>query len=286
MNERLHRSKRLGIPSQLITRPLTDALRESRTWSLHQDIRPSLARHLRERELDAALLSPLDYAKESSDYCIVPEAVVASTGNGSIVVRFREGIKHIGTLAVDPAFASEIILAKIILAEEFNLEPAILPMHASVDVMLQKADAALLTGDTAFQEWGASENIIDVVEEWNEMTGLPYVHALWCGWQSELSDKDVKQLGAACVKGVESIPDIALQFSKEHRRSVQEFLESFIYELTPDVRDGLAEFMKYLYYHGVVADIADLNFYKPQPEMGALSKSVFPGEQPDARSTN
>lgn len=276
MNEQPHRTKRLGIPSQISTRPLTDALRGHRSWCLIQDMRPTLARQLRERELHAALLSPLDYAKESSDYCIVPDAAVSSTGNGSVVVRFREGVRQITTLAVDPAFASEIILTKIILAEEFNLEPAILPMHATVDVMLQKADAALLTGDAAFEAWGSSENIIDVVEEWNEMTGLPYVHALWCAWQSDLTRKDAELLQTARLKGVEGIPDIALQFSKERRRGVQEFLESFSYELAADAREGLAEFMKYLYYHGVVADVADLNFYKAEPEADTLPKTLSP----------
>lgn len=276
MIERSHRAKRLGIPNQLSMRPLTDALRRNRTWCLVHDSRPALAKQLRERELHAALLSPLDYAKESSDYCIVPDAAVASTGNGSVVVRFREGIKQITTLAVDPAFASEIILTKIILAEEFSIEPAILPMHATVDTMLQKADAALLTGDVAFKEWGAAENIIDIVEEWNEMTGLPYVHAVWCAWQSDLSPKDAELLKSARLKGVEGIPDIALQFSKDQRRGVQEFLESFMYELAPDARDGLAEFMKYLYYHGVVADVADLNFYKAEPEADTLPKNVSP----------
>jgi chorismate dehydratase len=243
---------------------------------LVHDTRPTLARQLRERELHAALLSPLDYAKESSDYCIVPNAAVSSTGNGSVVVRFREGIRQITTLAVDPTFASEIILTKIILAEEFNIEPTILPMHATLDVMLQKADAALLTGDAAFAAWGSSENIIDVVEEWNEMTGLPYVHALWCAWQSDLTHKDAEMLQTARLKGVEGIADIAQQFSREQRRAVQEFLESFTYELLPDARDGLAEFMKYLYYHGVVADVADLNFYKTEPESDTLPKSLSP----------
>ncbi len=276
MNERTNKAKRLGIPPELCTRPLTDALRENRTWCLVHDTRPALAKLLREREVHAALLSPLDYAKESSDYCIVPDAGVTSTGNGSVVVRFREGVKQISTLAVDPAFASEIILTKIILAEEFNIKPSILPMHATVDIMLQKADAALLTGDVAFHQWGVSENIIDVVEEWNEMTGLPYVHALWCAWQSDLARKDAELLQSARRKGVEGIPDIAMQFTKEQRRGVQEFLESFAYELAPDAREGLAEFMKYLYYHGVVADVADLNFYEAEPEADTLPKSVSP----------
>ncbi|MER3523941.1 MAG: hypothetical protein C4326_07705 [Ignavibacteria bacterium] len=272
----MHVAKRLGIPTHLSTRPLTDPLRNSKAVTLMKDLRPSLARQLRERELHAALISPLDYAKESSDYCLVPDVAVASGGNGSIVVRFREGLQHIKTLAVDPEFPAEILLTKIILAEEFDIEPTILPLQATVEAMLEKADAALLTGDAAFYQWGVSENVIDIVEEWNEMTSLPYVHALWCGWADQLSPKDIELLQTARKKGVEGLADIAKDYGKEQRRSVQEFLESFTYDLTPEVREALAEFLRYLYYHGVMPDIADLNFYTREQETGPLATDGSP----------
>lgn len=266
--------KRIGIPPFLSARPLTEPMRAVRGFSLIEEARPTLARRLREQQLAGALLSPLDYARESSDYSIVPNVCIASEGNGSIVVRFNEGIREITTLAVDPAFACEIILTKIILAEEFNIEPVIVPMNNSLEVMLQKADAALLTGDAAFHAWNSSASIIDVVEEWNEMTGLPYVHALWCVYQHQMTPAIIEAFQTSRLKGVEGIPDIAQQFPKDQRRAVQEFLESFTYEITPDVRDGLAEFMKYLYYHGVMPDVADLNFYKTEPEADSLPTSV------------
>lgn len=272
----MHVAKRLGIPTHLSTRPLTDPLRSSKAVTLIKDLRPTLARQLRERELHAALISPLDYAKESSDYRIVPDVAIASSGNGSIVVRFREGVQRIKTLAVDPEFPAEILLTKIILAEEFDIEPTILPLQATVEGMLQRADAALLTGDAAFDQWGASKNVIDIVEEWNEMTGLPYVHALWCGWADRLSPKDIELLQTARQKGVAGIAEIAMDFGKEQRPRVQEFLESFTYDVTPDVREALAEFLKYLYYHGVTPDIADLNFYRREHETGPLATNGSP----------
>ena len=263
--------KRFGTPPLLTARPLAEPLRGVRGVNLVEEPRPTLARRLREQELAGALLSPLDYARDSSDYSIVPNVCIASEGNGSIVIRFKEGIREITTLAVDPAFACEIILAKIILAE-----PAILPMNNSIEIMLQKADAALLTGDAAFQAWNSSASILDVVEEWNEMTGLPYVHALWCVYAHQMTPALVEELQRARRKGIEGISDIAQHYPKDQRRAVKEFLESFTYELTSDVREGLAEFMKYLYYHGITPDVADLNFYKTEPEADSLPKSVSP----------
>jgi chorismate dehydratase len=257
--------KLLGIPTQLITKPLTQALRTTAVFQLVEDARPNIAKRLQEQEFSAALLSPLDYAKESSDYCIVPNvAVVSPEGNGSIVVRFREGIKNVKTLAVDPSYASEIILTNIILAEAFELEPTIVPMIAQPERMLHKADAALLVGDLALNAPGDSRNSIDIVEEWNEMTGLPYVHALWCGRENGLTKEEMHHLQSAMEKGVAGIEDIARECAFENRDALQRYLESFSYTLDDRAREGLAEFMKYLYYHGILPDVAEVKFFKQE----------------------
>lgn len=255
--------KRIGIPHSLLTRPVTEALRHAEQYTVVQEPRPSLARKLHLQELSAALISPLDYAKESSDYLIVPGIAVASFhGNGSILVRFREGVQSISTIAVDPAFASEIVMTKIVLAEEFAIEPAILPMNASLDVMLQKADAALITGDDAFRLRHESENIIDIVEEWNEMTDLPFVHAIWCSREGDLTSADMQTLQRMQEKSISGIDEIARTYPPEQREAVSEYLRSFSFSLDDEVRDALAETMRYLYYHGILPDVAELNFHR------------------------
>ncbi len=256
--------KLLGIQTSLHTKPLTEPLRGNSSFQLIQDVRPALAKKLREHELSAALLSPLDYAKESSEYCIVPNVAVVSAEGGTIV-RFREGVKKIRTLAVDPQFACEIILAKIILSEAFHIEPQIFPMHADAETMMQRADAALLVGDAAFGH--QSENSIDVVEEWFELTGTPFVHAIWCGREDSLVAADMDVLRQAQAQGIAGIPDLLLNYDPSEREGVQDYLESFTYALEEQDRDGLAEFMKYLYYHGILPDVVDLNFFNTSGDL-------------------
>ncbi len=267
--------KLLGIPTQLFTKPLTQALRTNTSFQLVEDSRPNIAKQLREQELSAALVSPLEYAKDSSDYRIVPNVgVISAQADSSIVVRFREGVKNIKTLAVDPSFASEIIITRIVLAEEFGIEPRILPMIASVESMLQKADAALLAGDAAFRNGKDSEDIIDIVEEWNEMTGLPLVHAIWCGREQDLTKEDIQQLQDAMMRGVAGITDIAHEFPKDTREDVQQYLESFSYDLSDEAKQGIAEFMKYLYCHGITPDVSELNFYSTEEANDNLLSDV------------
>ncbi len=258
--------KLIGIPPHIYTKPLTEALRTNNAFQLIEELRPALAKQLREQELNAALLSPLEYAKDSSDYCIVPKiGAVSQTGNGSIVVRFQEGGKKIQTLAVNPSFVWEIVLTRIIFAEAFDIELTIVPMNAAADVMLQKADAALFVGDSAVEVMG-TDSIIDITEEWNQLTGLPLVHAIWCGREGDLMKEDVGILQQAALKGTAGINDIVLAVQPDDREALQRFLESFSYELNAEAEEGLAEMMKYFYYHGITPDVSELNFYKTEDE--------------------
>lgn len=267
----MRQPKPLGIPPPLFTKPLTEPLRGNPAFRLVEESRPVLAAKLRENDLCAALLSPLDYARGSSEYNIVPNVAVVST-HGGAVIRFREGVQRVTTLAVDPQYACEIVLAKIILSEAFNIEPLIIPTNIPAEQMLQKADAALLVGDAAFREH--SENTIDIVEEWFEMTGTPFIHALWCGREHALTNEEVKFLQDAPVKGVAGIADIAMRYAPAERGAVNEYLQSFTYALEEEDREGLAEFMKYLYYHGVLPDVADLNFFRPNDTKSDLLSGI------------
>lgn len=258
--------KLLGIPPYIYTKPLTEALRVNGVFQLIEESRPALARQLREQELIAGLLSPLEYAKDSSDYSIVPKiGAVSEIGNGSIVVRFHEGGKKIQTLAVNPSFVWEIVLTKIVFAEAFDIELTIVPMNAPPDVMLQKADAALFVGDSAVEVMG-TDSIIDITEEWNQLTDLPLVHAIWCGREGDLTKEDIQHLQQSALKGTAGIKDIVLALQPDEREALQRFLESFSYDLNDEAEAGLAEMMKYFYYHGITPDVSELNFYKTEDE--------------------
>ena len=115
---------RLGVPSVFYTKPLTVHLAERDLFARQVDVPAQHAVRLREHELDAAFLTPIDYARDSSEYRIVPGVGVSSaSATGSISLVFHDEIQTVNTVAIDPSSSSEIILAKIILAEEYELEP-------------------------------------------------------------------------------------------------------------------------------------------------------------------
>ena len=77
--------------------------------------------------------------------------------------------------------------------------------------MLQGADAALVIGDPAFDIDPARHGVtkIDLGGEWNALTGLPFVYAMWVGRPGAASPEQCRQLQHARDRGVEHLEAIA-----------------------------------------------------------------------------
>lgn len=264
-------SLRLGTPVDFYTAPLAVPLGSADAFVRHPDTPARLALALREGKLDIAFLSPLDYARESSLYEIVPGAGASSSvSTGTVSLVFREENLHtVATVAIDPAYTSEIVLAKIVLAEEFELRPKFVPVQGSVDEMLAQADAVLLVGDASLRAVDVHPNRIDLVEVWTEMTDLPFVHGIWVARAGKCTPVHANLLQDAVRTGVQSIETIAgnapaTLFPDQNRNLLYDYLNAFSYELTDEDVDGFQEFIRFAYYHGVLPDVGDVNFYSPE----------------------
>lgn len=265
--------KRLGIPPHLYALPLKGRGRgdPGYEWVVDAPARNAIA--LREGSLDLAFLTPIEYARESSLYYIIRGVAVSSRGgDGSVALLFREGVDRLSSLAIDPSSASEIVLASIILAEQFNIRPSLVPCRTTPEASLQDADAVLLVGDRALRMTHVHGNTLDLVEEWEEMTSLPYVHGIWCGQEHAAGMEDLERLRRLCTEGRGTLTTLSQTAAREGRldplnaRQILEYLEGLSFEETEDVEEGLREFIRYAYYHGVLPDIVDLQYYDSTPE--------------------
>jgi chorismate dehydratase len=264
--------KRLGIPGALFLSPLTTTLRRREGFMLTVDAPARNALRLRGHDLDAALLSPIDFAREGSLYRVVPGVAASSqSANSAITLHFREGLHDIATLAADPAVTSEIVLAKIILAEEFDVSPKIVPFQGPLDAMLGKADAALLAGDASLRETAVRHNVVDLVEAWGEMTDLPFAHCFWCAREEDLTEEEAKTLRQAGEEGTSLIDEIAADASSHAHSSIpvaalKAHLETFSYDFSDEAQEGLKEFLRYAYYHAILPDVPDIRWFGESSE--------------------
>jgi chorismate dehydratase len=256
--------KRLGLNGEVYCAPLFSGLQNSELFTPGYDLVATNARKLRNHELDAVFLSPMEYARDSSDYMIVPDlAVVSHQSNGSLLLAFRESLHTVRSLAVDPSFASEAVLASVLLRERGEVAPQIVPAAGGLNQLLAVADAALLIGNATLQNPGVRSRSIDLVEEWMEMTDLPYVHGVWTFHENGLSASHIAALQHARDRGVGTLADIAAVEGNRLGISpddIRQFLDGFSYSFGSKEQEGFTELLRYAYFHGIIADIPELNF--------------------------
>jgi predicted solute-binding protein len=225
---------------------------------------------LRDRSLQGAFLTPIDYARESSLFYVIPDVAVASAGGeGSVMLHFRESLTAITSVAVNPSSSSEIVLARILLAEQFDSTPSLVPFQGNASEGLARADAVLCVGDDALRERRAQARALDLVEEWNEMTGLPYVHGFWAVREKSLRPEEIREIQKAPRAGRAALEKIAAEAARAHgipglgAEEAREYLEQFSYDFTEQTEASLRELYRFAYFHGILPDVADLQFADP-----------------------
>jgi predicted solute-binding protein len=264
---------RLAVSEALYLKPLLFGLdRPESPFELVVDAPAKNALNLSKRseEIRSAFLSPIDYARYGAEYCIVPNICAASAvRNNSIQLIIKSGLRNIQRLAIDIRFTSEIILAKIILSEKYrnlssNENLQFIPMAPDVDAMLAKADAALLVSHRPQLVEREGTFNLDLVEEWNDLTDLPYVHGFWVGREEEFSEIEAKALLTAKTNGTLLKTQIMQTAARQDDFSLgdtDQYISSFSYDFSEREEESLAEFIQYAYFHGVIGDVPDIRFF-------------------------
>ncbi len=235
--------RRIGIVPDLVARPLFSRFHDP-GFEVVRDVPGALAVKLRDQQLDGAFLSPIDAirglpgCRPAGGGCLA-----ATSGSNTARLLFRSGIRDIRTLAVDPGRTSEIVLAHLVLVEQYDLTPRIVPITGSPAESLSDCDAALVAGDEASGALAVDEGL-DLVEEWMEIADLPFVHGLWYAREGAF-ETDGPDLFTCPASG----------------RPLASGTVSYAFD--EEARSGLAEFVRMAYYHGILKEIPEFNTFLP-----------------------
>jgi chorismate dehydratase len=161
---------------------------------------------------DIGILPVIEMARQKLDY--FPGWGIACHGPvRSILLVSKVPFGRIRTLATDAGSRSSVMLARVILAEKYGAEPRLHSRPADLAAMLEEADAALVIGDPALRLDPSKLpfETLDLGGEWNQMTGLPMVFAVWSGRKEVMQPRYEQIFAASCRYGLEHAADIARQ---------------------------------------------------------------------------
>lgn len=143
-----------------------------------------LNRMLENREIVMSPVSSAAYAKNHDQWLLMPDVSISSFGKVMSVIlasHYSLDDLHGKRIIFSEESATAANLVRYILARR-KIRPVIETRKITdADAMAKNVDAALVIGDAALiQNWEESfEHVFDLGEIWNEMTGLPFVYAVW-----------------------------------------------------------------------------------------------------------
>ena len=178
------RAIQVGAVSYLNAKPLYYGL-DAHEPAIHLviDLPSRLAARLASGDLDVALIPSVEYLRGvARGYEILPGFAIAAHGPVRSVKLFsRVPFGQIRRLALDEGSRTSQALTRVWLDAAHGVRPEVietLPM--GVSALESTADAVLVIGDRAMKVPDAPfHQVVDLAAAWQEMTGLPFVFALW-----------------------------------------------------------------------------------------------------------
>ena len=240
---------RLGAVPYLNARPLCAPLERARPGecTLSYAAPSRIPAALSGGELDVGLMPSLAVLSREGLRAADGVAIGSDGPVRSVLLLCRTPLPRLKTLALDPDSMSSNALARILLAEAHGLRPE--PAPADM------ADARLLIGDPALAGLpGPWEEILDLGGAWKDLTGLPFVYALWAG--PSLSGPAAGILRAAKQDGLSDLERIAREDGPAagipFETALPYLRDAIRYDLGDREREGLQAFAALARAHGLL----------------------------------
>ncbi len=236
----------------------------------------------------SADLGLIPVAALTADLAVVPGCVIASQHQvRSILLLVKnparvsqgEALKRVRMVAADTASRSSVAYAHILFDHFHDTKPTFVAQPADPSAMLQANDAALLIGDPALLAREHREQIesaspepllwLDVATLWRELTGLPWVAAVWAVRPDSLTNPGVTpaqlitDLQTSRDHGLAHIDDLVTEWT--HRLTLSpETIRTYLtrnihYTLDPDCITAIHRFRKLAAGIGALPALPHLN---------------------------
>lgn len=244
---------KIAAVSYLNSKPLTYALESGEIKNLIQldFFYPSeVASRLIDNRADVALLpvEALLSLKEYyiiSDYCISTEEEVAS------VCLFSEvPIENIQTVLLDYQSRTSVALLKILLRDHWKISPELKNASEGYESQIAGTTAGLIIGDRALKQRILSKYVYDLSLAWKQMTGMPFVFAVWAA-NKKLDDQFIELFSLANQEGLKNIEKISSEIIFPEYDLHQYFTNNISYVLDNKKRKAISYFLEKVKEYGL-----------------------------------
>lgn len=258
---------RVGIVNYVNSRPLSRGLLRGRQEGgfACESLPPAvIADRLAAGTLDVGLVPSVELARIPG-LTVLPGLAIAATHEvRSVLLVSKVPIAEIASVALDENSRTSAALVRMILQDRYGLVPTFRQARANLEQMLAEADAALIIGDPALTVPRERYVVLDLAGEWLEMTGLPFVFAVWAARNEVATAELVVPFAESLATGLGELEAIIAETVAETGLSPavlrDYFTRNLRYRMGPAEQAGLAEFLRRAASHGLTSEPAALRF--------------------------
>ena len=251
------------------------------------------AEDLRAGRADVGIIPSIEYQRMEDVVALPGMAIAAKHEVRSLIVVSKVPIEMARTFALDTNSRSTVGLARILSQRHWNIDPEFIDMPPDANLMLARADAALVIGDPALRlrlELDALQNktpsgngccgwadedehpvkgiqtlfVYDMAQQWREMTGLPAVLAIWVARRGVITPEMAEDFQASRAYGLSHINDIAegaaLKLNLPPRELERYLTENIDFSLDDENLAGLHRYYEECAKAGLIPKARELEF--------------------------
>lgn len=252
-------SHRIGSIPYLNVAPLVYGIEDQLTLCEPAQLADALHRG----QLDVGIV-PVAEVLQHDEYDVIDGIAIAARGSvRSVFLAHREPVDRLKRVAIDPASRTSAWLVRVILKYGYNVTPEFYPRPPGGK--LSEHEAMMLIGDQAI--WYATRNpdtnagFLDLGAAWVELTGLPFVFAVWAVRRGVDAKPIAALLRQAKAAGLAHIEEIVGQTTVATPAFRRDYLTRHVwYDLGASEKKGLRRFQQYLNEMGLVTGCHDLRY--------------------------
>lgn len=258
---------KVGIVDYLNSRPLAWSFLRGEVpaefvASYHPPAR--VAELLAAGKLDVGLIPSIELQRIDGLEVLPRLCVAARREVRSVLMISQKPPGEIRRLALDQNSRTSATLVRILLKDRYGITPECVASAPDVDRMLADADAALIIGDPALRVQRGRYLMHDLAREWRELTGYPFVFAVWAARAEVAVPGLVDVFERSLRSGLESIERMTADAAEElglELAVVTEYLtRSLSFNLGEAELGGLEEYFRRAEAHGLIESVSALRF--------------------------
>jgi chorismate dehydratase len=227
---------------------------------LHKDSPDKLNDALVAGDLDIGPISLIEYVRNADKLLVLPDIAVGSDGPVlSVNIVSKKPLDELdgARVALGSASRTSVLLARMLLAERWGVNPEYYTCPPDLTAMLLEADAAVVIGDVALRAMYEAPrlglHVTDLGQAWREWTGLPMVFAVWAARRDFAAQHpglvtDVHQAFLRsrdlCLAELDDVAEAAARWEPFDAATLATYFRALDFSLGARQVDGLREFAR------------------------------------------